>query len=378
MMSRELTDYENSIFKKYMSMRNKDDVQFSSRLQRGWDKVKEFAKSTPMDKLYQVEDQVFRLGAFKTQLANGATPDEAARFARRSMLDYDILAPGIRMLRESALPFIAYTYRVAPILAETALKRPWKLAKWGAILHGANMVGQDISPGDYEKERKYQKELNMGYDLSSIGMPGVANTLIKVPRKDKSQYLDATRYIPGGDILDISNHTGISVPFLPAPLQPSFGAIGSTAKILTGFDTFSASQMPGVGSGVFDISAEARKNAIFKEFMPMYHQGKRLMDTIRADGTSHPTKDDASLTEAVLNLIPGIKLKTYDRTQMNKLKMRVGMKYKNRMDSLTKVLSNSYKEYKGGRLSKEDYNKQRTKIKRELKKLQEEARKGLK
>ena len=58
--------------------------------------------------------------------------------------------------------------------------------------------------------------------------------------------------------------------------------------------------------------------------------------------------------------------------------MRVGMKYKNRMDSLTKVLSNSYKEYKGGRLSKEDYNKQRTKIKRELKKLQEEARKGLK
>ena len=378
MMSRELTDYENSIFKKYMSMKNQDDVQFSSRLQRGWDKVKEFAKNTPMDKLYQVEDQVFRLGAFKTQLANGATPDEAARFARRSMLDYDISAPGIRMLRESALPFIAYTYRVAPILAETALKRPWKLAKWGAILHGANMVGQDISPGDYEKERKYQKELNMGYDLSSIGMPGVANTLIKVPRKDKSQYLDATRFIPGGDILDIQNHTGITVPFLPAPLQPSFGAIGSAAKIVTGFDTFSASRMPGVGSGVFDISAEARKNAIFKEFVPMYHQGKRLADTLKAQGVPHPTKDDSTLTEAVLNVIPGIKLKTYDKTQMKKLKMRVGMKYQNRMESLTKVLSQSYKDYKGGRLSKEEYNKQQARIKRELKKLQEEARKGLK
>jgi len=377
MMSRELTDYENSIFKKYMSMKKKDDVEFSSMLQRGWDRVKGFAKQTPMDTLYQVEDQVFRLGAFKTQLANGATPDEAARFARRAMLDYEISAPGIRMLRESALPFIAYTYRVAPILAETALKRPWKLAKWGAILHGANMVGQDISPGDYEKERKYQKELNMGYDLSSIGMPGVANTLIKVPRKDKSQYLDATRYIPGGDILDIKNSTGITIPFLPAPLQPSFGAIGSAAKIATGFDTFSASKMPGVGSGVFDISAEARLNAIAKEFMPMYHQYNKLNATIAANGQSHPTKDDATLKEAVLNLIPGIKLKTYDKKQMKKFKMRVGMKYQNQMESLTKLLSTSYKDYKGGRISKESYQKESARIKSELKKIQKKVREAL-
>ena len=63
---------------------------------------------------------------------------------------------------------------------------------------------------------------------------------------------------------------------------------------------------------------------------------------------------------------------------MKKLKMRVGMKYQNRMESLTKVLSKSYKDYKGGILSKEDYNKQQARIRKELKKLQAEARKGLK
>ena len=376
MMSRELTDYETSIFKKYMSMKKKDDVQFSSMLQRGWNRVKEFAKRTPMDTLYQVEDQVFRLGAFKTKLAEGASPDEAARFARRSMLDYDISARGIRLLRESALPFIAYTYRVAPILGETAIKRPWKLAKWAAILQGANMVGQDISPGDYEKERRYQKELNMGYDLSSLGMPGVSNTLIKVPRKDKSQYLDATRFIPGGDILDIDS-TGIHLPMVPAPLQPSFGAIGSLTKIATGFDTFSVSMVPGIGSDIPSYQAGERMNIVEKEFVPMYHQYTKLGNAIRAGGTPHPTKDDSTWQEAALNLVPGLKLKTYDKVQMKKFKMRVGMKYKNRMESLAKLLNKDFYDYKGGRISKEEYERSSKRIRASLKKLQAEARKAL-
>ena len=377
MMSRELKDHEIAIFKKYMSLKNKDDAQFSSTLQRGWDKVKAFAKQTPMDTLYQVEDQVFRLGAFKTRLAMGESPDEAARFARRAMLDYEISAPGIRLLRESALPFIAYTYRVAPILAETALKRPWKMAKWALILQGANMVGEDIAPGDYELERKYQKELNMGYDLSSLGMPGVSSSLIKVPRTDKSQYLDTTRFIPGGDILDIEG-SGIHIPMVPAPLQPSFGAIGSLAKAATGFDTFSKSMLPGVGSDIPSYETGARMNILEKEFLPMYHQWSKLSAAIKANGQKHPTKDDSTIKEAMLNLIPGIKLKTYDKDQMNKFKNRIGMKYTGQMESLTRLLNSSFKDYKGGRLSKEDYNKKVKSIRSELNKMKKKAQQALK
>ena len=104
-----------------------------------------------MDRLYIAEDSVFRLGLFKDRmtknLAKGMGKDEAskdaAQFARKYMLDYEIDAPGVQLMRETMMPFISYTYRAAPIIAETLLKRPWKIAKWGLILNGANQLATD-------------------------------------------------------------------------------------------------------------------------------------------------------------------------------------------------------------------------------------------
>ena len=217
----------------------------------------------------------------------------------------------------------------------------------------------------------------MGYDLSSLGMPGVSSSLIKVPRTDKSQYLDTTRFIPGGDILDIEG-SGIHIPMVPAPLQPSFGAIGSLAKAATGFDTFSKSMLPGVGSDIPSYERGARMNILEKEFMPMYHQWSKLSAAIKANGQKHPTKDDSTIKEAMLNLIPGIKLKTYDKDQMSKFKNRIGMKYTGQMESLTRLLNSSFKDYKGGRLSKEDYNKKVKSIRAELNKMKKKAQQALK
>ena len=79
-----------------------------------------------LENLYQLEDQAFRMGLFMDRLAKGMSPAEAAADAKKWFIDYDINAPFINTLRRFPTPFISYTYRVVPLLAEAAVKRPWK------------------------------------------------------------------------------------------------------------------------------------------------------------------------------------------------------------------------------------------------------------
>jgi len=383
MMKRELADFEHDTFKRYMKIGAQNDDKLLENL---WEGTKKYAGKTHMDRLYSAEDSVFRLGLFKDKKAKllaqnpGMDPEdaakEAAKFARKYMLDYEIDAPAVQLMRESVMPFISYTYRAAPIIGETLVQRPWKIAKWGLILGGANQLAADDE--EFRTERKRQKELNMGFNV--LGLPG-ANTLIKIPRGDKSQYLDVSRWIPAGDILQVKDQ-GFSIPFVPAPLQPSAGAIGGIAKAVTGFDTFTKQQVPGVGSDSLrdELAARlpglggGRDSILGKEFVPMWNQYWNIYDAYQSGGQRHPTKDDRTMGEALAQTV-GIKLKTYDEEKMS---MRVHYKYQNKIDSLTKKIRKMVSNKAGGRVSSESFDKEISRLKVQLKKLQKEAREAMK
>ena len=78
-------------------------------------------------------------------MQKGYSADEAAMFARKNFIDYDIDAPLINALRQTATPILAFTYRVVPLLAQTAVTRPWKYAKWGTIGYLINKSGEIIT-----------------------------------------------------------------------------------------------------------------------------------------------------------------------------------------------------------------------------------------
>ena len=371
MMKRELTDFEMDTYARYMKIGKQNDGQLVEKL---WEGTKKHAGKTPMDKLYSAEDGVFRLALFKDHLAKnvgkGLTPTdeqyaEAGKFARKYMLDYEIDAPAVELMRETAMPFISYTYRAAPIVAETILKRPWKIAKWGLILNAANDLAADDS--EYKTERKRQEELNMGFDVLNI--PG-ANTLIKLPNE---KYLDVSRWIPAGDVLS-TREQGFNVPFLPLPLQPSGGAIGGIAKTVTGFDTFTKQMAPGIGSGVLQDEMSARGSIIGKEFIPFWNQGWNIWDSYEASGKKHPTKDDRTLNESLLGAV-GIKVKTYDEDKMS---MRVSYKYQNKMKSLEAKIKKMSANKQGGRIDKDSYDKSMKRLTSELKRIQGEAKEAMK
>ena len=343
----ELSEGVNKYLRKYLSqgVQNTDNLSFMEKIMDRVRFLGDKLQDTPLDKIYSQEDNVFRLGLFKTRLAAGDSPEDAARYARKWMIDYEVHAPAIKALRELPLPFITYSYRAAPLLAEVAYKKPWKIAKWGAILYGANQIGVDVAEGDIERERKLLDETTQNNRL--FGLPW-APLQIKVPRTDRDQYLDVNRWYPLSDVMETETQ-GFGIPGLPAPLQPSGGAAGGVGKVLTGFDTFSGKFEPGVGSGIFSEEVKGRARLFFKEFFPGVNQFEKIKASM-SDGY-HPTKDDYSVGEALLNSF-GVKVKSINTQKMT---MRTGYKYKNRMDSLMRDANRVKNDFYGGRISRKEF-----------------------
>ena len=214
-----------------------------------------------LEDLYQIEDQAFRMGVFMDRLAKGMSPAEAAADGKKWFIDYDINAPLINMMRRGPTPFLSYTYRVVPLLAEAAVKRPHKYAKWATGAYMLNKVGEMASTSDSEKER-----ILMRKDLQQtlFGFPNMPYTTIRLPfdsarKTEKGEsiplYIDIKRFIPGGDVFALGAEGGIGLPVgkdksikLPTSVTPSFGALGEImAPLLYNVDPFTLRQLEGQG-----------------------------------------------------------------------------------------------------------------------------------
>jgi hypothetical protein len=163
---------------------------------------------------YEMEDEIFRMAAYMKFLNDGDTPEVAAARARRQFIDYDIRAPWINALRSTVMPFISYTYRAVPLLAEAAYNRPWKIAKYMTFAMVANAIGYALTEDDDEdRERRVMNEQYQGYTW--LGTP----RMIRLPFDDEYSnpaFLDIRRWIPAGDVFDMQ---GTTVDWLPAWMQ---------------------------------------------------------------------------------------------------------------------------------------------------------------
>lgn len=159
---------------------------------------------------YQSEDSVFRLAKFINEVNAGKSDVEAGKAARDSFLDYNINAPWIRTAKRTALPFISFTYRAAPLLAKAALTKPWKFGKYLALGYGMGVLAYGMlgASGDEEREKRLLPKDRQG--LSPIGIP----KLVRMPWNDKDGdpvWLDVRRWIPGGDIFDLNDHSALPI-----------------------------------------------------------------------------------------------------------------------------------------------------------------------
>jgi hypothetical protein len=126
----------------------------------------------------------------------------------------------VNAARQTVLPFISYTYRAVPAIAQAIAHRPWKLAKYITIGYLANLMAFEIEPGDEDEERRTMREPMQGMTWASIPFTDIGvHRMVRMPYRDAHDnpyYLDVFRWVPAGDVFD--NNQG-QFPLFPAWLQ---------------------------------------------------------------------------------------------------------------------------------------------------------------
>jgi len=293
-------------------------VQKLMRLKFGeaWDA---FKGSTPGGKvvqearnligMYEAEDQVFRLAAWLKAKEDGINDLEAGKVARKSFLDYHINAPWVQMMRNTAFPFIAFTYRSVPMLLDVAANKPWKLMKLGLVLGALNAIGYALSGGDEDDERKLLPEEKSG------SIWGIVPKLIRMPWNDEHGspvFLDIRRFVPVGDIFDVGQpNTAVPVPPAVVPSGPLalLGELALNKSAFTGKpvtqETDTGTEMAGK---VFDHLYKALAPNI--AFLPGTHAWTSV--TSAGGGKTDPFGREQSMAQAMASSV-GFKLGSYPK-----------------------------------------------------------------
>ena len=357
--------------------------------------------------LYGKEDQMFRIALYKHRLDEGmkrmssvkGTPEfnkeldllkrNAAKQAKRGFIDYDIQAPGIKVLRETTSPFISYTYRVIPLLAEAATLRPMKFAKWAAIGYTLNFVGRELSESNEEAERGMMGSQALQH---MFGVPFMPYSTIKMPDKigklftmgfdedpftgkkfpSGSMFLKVDRWMPGGDVIGLTGQDGaegMSIPGLPAPLQPSGGLMGDIFfSIVMGRDAFTGKKINSVQEDFYHKQL-ARGKHLLRKLIPnnplvgdfglfsdetsfrSYSQRKiiRALNAGEARGAL-PGRYDLPVLQAVAQTV-GIKLHPFEPHVEKQLR---SFEFKNKQAKFDSEAKRILRQVASGVMSKED------------------------
>ncbi len=328
--------------------------------------------------LYQWEDYIFRMGLFNSRITEGAErllrsegirPNSAtwktrlaqmekdppidivtraAKEAREGFVDYGKNSPFTYAMKDSFIPFISYTWGIVPRLAESAVKRPEKIAKWSLILGGMNQMFHNISEDQYRTDAEIAK-MSSEDRATLFGLPDSARlTVGPLPKRfnpysdttGESAYLKVHRMIPGGHLTAHGEEKTGVVPGVPGPLQPG-GVPLTIFDAIRGKESFTNEEMATLGQ---------RGKFLARQFLPNVPipgtgtwAGEKLRRGFvpRSGAYRHPFRDTQTPPSSVLQNL-GIRVTPYN---LLKLKDRIAMDPKwDRLDRIDKELQELYGE----------------------------------
>jgi hypothetical protein len=212
----------------------KDKVEAGQKLAEDW---------------YSAQDNVFRVAAMLQYLGEAQQSGKpitaetyrlAGDHARFSFLDYDIDAKAIRIMRQTAFPFISWPYAAARLLGHIAVHKPWKLVNLYAGYMVAEALLQAMAGDDDEEDAQKRKSgPEWARDRLLFGFGPHAYLRVPFLGDDKNPvYYNFGKYIAPSSLGDTTPNGFLGQSWWPQAITPGGPFLTSAVILLGGVDPF--------------------------------------------------------------------------------------------------------------------------------------------
>jgi hypothetical protein len=287
--------------------------KYASKISRGA-KLTDNAAS----ELYAAGDNVFRLAAFMNVAGtlqaknNGNLGDaqlkEAGLAARKMFLDYDIDSRAVKFARQTALPFVSWSYAIMPVLGRLAITKPWTMINMMAALYAMGMMGDD------DDWRKTGPKAVRERSLWGMG----PYKMIRIPfmgTDENPMYYNIGKSIPMMSLFEPAQGKSklFGNEYLPGFLQPSGPYVTLLATLTMNIDPFTGKPIYGETDDNLDKIVKSGK-AVWDTFAPSpltFRVGGQIQDYVQ-DKVGPTGKPNDGLAFARLF---GLSIYQYDRSE---------------------------------------------------------------
>jgi len=277
--------------------------------------------------LYQANEQYFKLLVYSGARENGMNIQQAYHHAENWLFNYQKIPPAIRWAKRWYSPFITFSYKAMPRMAETAARKPWKFVKYGFYMLAVEEITRRMM-GESEEEVEREKKILPDYMRKHV-LPGQLSHL-RVPYTDKynrSKYLDLSFILPWGDIAEQWGQSNfVGRPFLPShPLWITVGEVAFNEILFTG-QKLTEKDLD-TGSEYFKKIGKQ----IWRQAMPTLagsYSYNKLMSSLY--GEKDWAQRERSVGEAVFDVFFGLKIRSIDFNEQHarrikELKGKIGI-----------------------------------------------------
>ena len=253
-----------------------------------------------MRQMYEYEDKLFRLVIYKSALDRGLNPKEAVDYTLSFIPTYDDLPGGARAIRDTIIPFFAWTYKTIPTILLSAAKYPWRFAAVAVLLHTANALSYALGAGDDDDDwiTRWQKGRKLAEAEEKLlpdymrGYGAFANPKFIRMWTDETTglpvYWNISNFVPGGQMFDVNNQAG-GMPW-PEMLNVSSPVYAAYCALFLNVDTFMGQPLT-MDSDTGMEKAEKRAAYMWRQLAPAmaaggYHYERIMNAMANATGDS--------------------------------------------------------------------------------------------
>jgi hypothetical protein len=178
---------------------------------------------------YEAEEHVFKMAKFMHNRQKGMSVKEAVDDAEKWLFNYEKVSPAVKAIKNAPLgsPFITFSSKAIPRIAEAALKNPISVYKYKVMIDSVNKVAQE--------------RLNLSDDDVAVIKRNTRGQFMILPSKGadgKPEVLDLSYLLPWGDIGETGGGYFLGQP-APSVLSPS-GPLRSGVEAFMNKSSFKA------------------------------------------------------------------------------------------------------------------------------------------